>query len=245
MKGPDPFSIRRKREFHNSVIKSLFIIFSLSSSRLRVSALSASDIGLCDVYIVCTVGVGTGSARDLSTGDFGTGESLGDDCTTQHCNLLSVNSAENCGTVVKGSKKGLDVSAGNVFIIGVASVKSIRRSPGSRAKVLPASVELLPPGESCVCPSDVCGVHIFCDPGDAEDTDVDAAAAASAGGRSSSSKLYCLVNFLTRETLISCFSVEPDDGVVSGRTGAGLLTLGSCRLEVLLGFTKEVSSFTA
>lgn len=222
MKGPDPFSIRRKREFHNSVIKSLFIIFSLSSSRLRVSALSASDIGLCDVYIVCTVGVGTGSARDLSTGDFGTGESLGDDCTTQHCNLLSVNSA-----------------------IGVASVKSIRRSPGSRAKVLPASVELLPPGESCVCPSDVCGVHIFCDPGDAEDTDVDAAAAASAGGRSSSSKLYCLVNFLTRETLISCFSVEPDDGVVSGRTGAGLLTLGSCRLEVLLGFTKEVSSFTA
>lgn len=46
----------------------------------------------------------------------------------------------------------------------------------------------LPPGESCVCPSDVCGVHIFCDPGDAEDTDVDAAAAAaSAGGRSSSS----------------------------------------------------------
>lgn len=30
-------------------------------------------------------------------------------------------------------------------------------------------------------------MHIFCDPGDAEDTDVDAAAAASAGGRSSSS----------------------------------------------------------
>lgn len=46
----------------------------------------------------------------------------------------------------------------------------------------------LPPGETCACPSDVCGVHVFCDPGDAEDTGVDAAAAAaSAGGRSSSS----------------------------------------------------------
>jgi len=46
----------------------------------------------------------------------------------------------------------------------------------------------LPPGETCVCPSDVCGVQVFCDPGDAEDTGVDtAAAAASAGGRSSSS----------------------------------------------------------
>lgn len=38
-------------------------------------------------------------------------------------------------------------------------------------------------------------------------------------------KLYCLVNFLTRETLISCFSVGPDDGAVSGRTGAGLLKI--------------------
>jgi len=38
-------------------------------------------------------------------------------------------------------------------------------------------------------------------------------------------KLYCLVNFLTRETLISCFSVGPVDGVVSGRTGAGLLKI--------------------
>lgn len=153
------------------------------------------------MYIVCTVGVGIVSAKDLRTGDGATGDSLGDDCTAQHCNLLSVNSA-----------------------IGVASVKSIRRSPGSKAKVLPASVELLPPGETCVCPSDVCGVQVFCDPGDAEDTEVDAAAAAaSAGGRSSSSKLYCLVNFLTRETLISCFSVGPVDGVVSGRTGAGLI----------------------
>lgn len=38
-------------------------------------------------------------------------------------------------------------------------------------------------------------------------------------------KLYCLVNFLTRETLISCFSVGPVEGVVSGRTGAGLLKI--------------------
>lgn len=73
-------------------------------------------MGLCDVYTVWTVGVGIVSARDLRTGDGDTSVILGDDCTPQHCNLLSANSAENCGTVVKGSKKGLDVSAGNVFI---------------------------------------------------------------------------------------------------------------------------------
>lgn len=55
--------------------------------------LSASDIGLCDVYIVWTVGVGMVSAKDLSTGDGVTSVNLGDDCTAQHCNLLSVNSA--------------------------------------------------------------------------------------------------------------------------------------------------------
>lgn len=55
--------------------------------------LSASEIGLCDVYIVWTVGVGIVSAKDLSTGDGVTGVILGDDCTAQHCNLLSVNSA--------------------------------------------------------------------------------------------------------------------------------------------------------
>lgn len=55
--------------------------------------LSASEIGLCDVYTVWTVGVGMVSAKDLSTGDGVTSVNLGDDCTTQHCNLLSVNSA--------------------------------------------------------------------------------------------------------------------------------------------------------
>lgn len=55
--------------------------------------LSASEIGLCDVYIVWTVGVGIVSAKDLSTGDGVTSVILGDDCTAQHCNLLSVNSA--------------------------------------------------------------------------------------------------------------------------------------------------------
>lgn len=50
-------------------------------------------MGLCDVYTVCTVGVGIVSARDLRTGDGDTSVILGDDCTPQHCNLLSANSA--------------------------------------------------------------------------------------------------------------------------------------------------------
>lgn len=63
----------------------------------------------------------------------------GEDWPGQHGNLLSLKSAVNCGPELKTSGNGVTGSAGNVFIRGVASVKSIRRSPGSKVKAPPRS----------------------------------------------------------------------------------------------------------
>lgn len=49
----------------------------------------------------------------------------GEDWPGQHCNLLSLKSAVNCGPVMKGSGKGVTVSAGNVFIFKKETEKSV------------------------------------------------------------------------------------------------------------------------
>lgn len=98
--------------------------------------------------MVCTVEMvsvkGLGDAAGIS----------GESWPGPHCNLLSLKSAVNWGPVMKGSGNGVTVSAGNVFIRGVASVKSIRRSPGSKVKAPPRSEGLLAPGDSWFLPSE-------------------------------------------------------------------------------------------
>lgn len=65
-------------------------------------------MGLCDVYTVWTVVVGIVSARDLRTGDGDTNVILGDDCTPQHCNLLSANSAYKKRSIHTEKEKNVD-----------------------------------------------------------------------------------------------------------------------------------------
>lgn len=99
--------------------------------------------------MVCTVATVSVSGRRVAVGI------NGEDWPGQHCNLFSLKSAVNCGPVAKGSGNGFIIgSAGNVFIRGVASVKSISKSPGPRVKVPPWSEGLLAPGDRGLLTSD-------------------------------------------------------------------------------------------